>query len=135
MEVLIVDYFKTLFLAFDQPENLEFLLGLTGCVTEQMNRELKREFTIEEVHKALMQMHSTKTSSLDEMSLVFFQQHWHIMGKSITKAILSVPYSGEIPSELHHTYIRSFLRKATPLELLAINLLACIIYFRNLFPK
>lgn len=107
MEVLIIDYFKTLFLAFDQPGNLEFLLGLTGCVTEQMNGELKREFTIEEAHKALMQMHPTKTPSLDGMSLVFFQQHWRIMGKSITKAILSALYSGEIPSKLNLHYAHS----------------------------
>lgn len=46
MEMLIVDYFKSLFSAFEQSGNMEFLSDLRSRVTEQMNDELNRDFSV-----------------------------------------------------------------------------------------
>lgn len=64
---------------------MEFLSSLEVRVTNLMNEELSKEFTIEEVQKALKQMHLTKAPGLDGMSLVFYQKHWHIVGQSTVK--------------------------------------------------
>lgn len=72
MEDLIINYFKDLFSTSNSIRNLEFLLGLKGRVTENMNRELGKEFTTDKVHQALKQTHHTKAPGLDGMSRVFF---------------------------------------------------------------
>lgn len=60
MEDLIIAYFKDLFSTSNFAENLEFLSGLKSRVTDNMNKELDREFTTDEVYQALMQIHLTK---------------------------------------------------------------------------
>lgn len=86
-----------------------------------MNKEMNREFTVEEVHKALMQMHPMNAPGLDRMSPMFFQQNWHIVGKSITKALLLALHTCEFPCEINHTFITLIPNKNIPLESLIID--------------
>lgn len=55
MEMLIVNYFNFIFSTSNQFGILEFLSSLVGRVTNPMNEDLRKEFTTEEIHKALMQ--------------------------------------------------------------------------------
>lgn len=57
MEDLILDYFKHFFLASNSTKNLEFLSGLKGHVTKNMNRELSKEFIADEVYQAFIQIY------------------------------------------------------------------------------
>lgn len=118
MEGQITNCFNDLFSASSSLDNLEFLLGLKGHVTNNINRELGKEFTTEEVYHALMQMHPTKASGPDEMLLAFYQRHWHIVEDSTTKTILSTLNSGEFPSELNHTYLSLIPKKSHPIKIL-----------------
>lgn len=105
VEALIIDYFKSLFLASNTTGILEFLLGLKGCVIESMNVELSKEYTSEEVYQALMQMHPTSAPGLDKLSAVFFQWNWQIVGELTTKSILSSLHKCEFPPDLNLTFI------------------------------
>lgn len=57
---VILDYFKSLFKAFDQVGNMGFLEGLEGRVNAKMNERLSRDFCDYEVYLALKQMNPTK---------------------------------------------------------------------------
>lgn len=51
------------------------LVGVTTKIDEAMNEGLTREFTPDEVDKALSQMHPLKALGLDGFGVSFFQQH------------------------------------------------------------
>ena len=53
-------------------------------VTEEMNTELTKVFTRNEVTKALQQLHPTKAPRLDVMSAIFYHKYWDIVGSNIT---------------------------------------------------
>ena len=59
-------------------------------IIREMNEELIRPFTREEVTKALHQIHPTKAPSLDGMSAIFFHKYWSIVGTNITNMVLNV---------------------------------------------
>ena len=59
-------------------------------VTNDMNENLIKDFTAEEVRSALQQMHPTKALESDGMSTVFFQKFWNVVGLDITKMVLNV---------------------------------------------
>lgn len=75
MEGLNVDHFKTLISASGNNLEMEFLAGLQGLVLEMMNEELNKAYSTEEVYKALMQMHPTKTPGSKGMSPIFFSKN------------------------------------------------------------
>ncbi|XP_042952327.1 uncharacterized protein LOC122289400 [Carya illinoinensis] len=89
---LIISYFQSLFQSEQQDlmEDLVFLEDLRGRVTDDMNVELTKDFTKEEVKEALNQMHPTKSPGPDEMPPLFSQQYWHIAGNAVTSAVLQV---------------------------------------------
>lgn len=56
-------------------------------------------------------MHPNKALGPDGMSHLFFQHHWHIIGPSITKALLSTLNTGQMPQALNHTFITLISKK------------------------
>ncbi|XP_041017950.1 uncharacterized protein LOC121260172 [Juglans microcarpa x Juglans regia] len=87
-----------------------------------MNTDLTKIYTAEEVSVALQQMHPTKAPGPDGMSPVFYQKYWHIVGNSVTSAVLQSLNSG---SELNHTLI-SLIPKKKCCEMLIFSLLAFV---------
>ena len=75
MEQLASEYFAQLF-ATSQPPNIQEVTELVDrVVTPQMNEDLFRPFTADEVRKALFQIHPSKALGPDGMSLLFFQKY------------------------------------------------------------
>ena len=56
----------------------------------EMNVDLIRDFTIEEVRLALNQMHPTKAPGSDGMSIIFYQKYWAIVGNDVTNMVFNV---------------------------------------------
>lgn len=82
-------------------------------VTDEMNVELTKPFVADEVKLALNQMQTTKAHGPDCMPTLFFQSYWHIVGDSITTAVLDSPNIGKLPSQLNHTLISLTPKKKT----------------------
>lgn len=74
-------------------------------VFEEMNEELTKEFTAEEVKAALKQMHPTKALRPNGMSAVFYQKYWDIVGFDVTNMVLNVLNSNASLSNINNTYI------------------------------
>lgn len=70
-----------------------------------MNESLIAEFKVEEVWRALKQMHPTKAPGPDGMSPVFFQQYWDIAGSEVVNCLLNTLNLGVIPCGINETYI------------------------------
>lgn len=88
LDIHIVDYFWSMFSANPIKGSMEFLLAVSRRITNDMNMEVAYDFIVEEINVALKQMHPTKVSRSDAMPSIFYQRHWHIVGPSITKALL-----------------------------------------------
>lgn len=100
-----MEYFDTIFKS-DHPTNFEASLSsITTRVAAEMNEELLTEFKAEEVWRALKQMHPTKASGPDDMSLIFYQKYWDLVGSDVIKCVLNALNSGVMPSDLKETFI------------------------------
>lgn len=57
--------------------DIELLAAVEPKVTSDMQDFLAKEFYADEVAIAVKQMHATKTSELDGMAPIFFQNYWN----------------------------------------------------------
>ena len=70
-----------------------------------MNEKLLTNFKVEEVWRALKQMHLIKALDPDGMSPIFYQNYWDIVGLDMIKCVLNALNSGVMPSDLNETFI------------------------------
>lgn len=83
MENIIINYLEGLF-ATGTPTDFESAMaGISNVVSDEMNEELDKEPSDEDIKEALFQMHSNKVPEPDGMHALFFQNFWHIVGGDI----------------------------------------------------
>nr|XP_027118368.1 uncharacterized protein LOC113735569 [Coffea arabica] len=107
LESIIMEHFGTIF-STSQSTSLAIdavIQRVRGCVSKEMNYCLLRTYTTIEVTKALSQMHPFKSPGPDGMSPVFYQRYWHIVGRDVTRWVLTVLNEGTLPTSLNHTYV------------------------------
>ena len=78
---------------------------------DEMNTELTRGFTKEEVVAALKQLHPTKSPGPDGMATLFFQKYWSIVGTNVSNLVLNVLSSSMSISEINRTNIALMPKK------------------------
>ena len=86
----VVDYFTKIYISCSLNRIEEVINTIPTQVTDDMNAELTKTFTSEEVLRALHQIHPTKSPGPDSMSTIFFQRYWNIVGRDITNMVLNV---------------------------------------------
>ena len=74
-------------------------------VTAEMNEELGRPFTEEEIKEALFQMCPTKAPGPDGLPAAFFQKHWEAVKEGVTATCLHILNEKGTLAPLNHTYI------------------------------
>ncbi|XP_012468921.2 uncharacterized protein LOC105787003 [Gossypium raimondii] len=80
---LATDYFTSLFTAKSVGDPSSILEGVEPCISQQMNEDLEKEFTYEEVCSTLKAMSPLKASSEDGIGAIFYHRFWHIVGKDV----------------------------------------------------
>uniref|UniRef100_A0A2N9G7B6 Reverse transcriptase domain-containing protein n=1 Tax=Fagus sylvatica TaxID=28930 RepID=A0A2N9G7B6_FAGSY len=99
------------------PEQIDEVLdNIQMVVTEEMNNQLIKEFTAEEVDVALKQMAPLKAPGPDGLPPIFYQHYWHLIGKDVTTAVLTCLNSGKILKAINHTYITLIPKVQNPEE-------------------
>lgn len=81
-------YFKNLYSANQDKGSLDFLSNLGNRLSDSMRTEMAQDFIVEEIKVALNQMHPIKAPGPNEMSPLFYQRYWNIIGSSVTQALL-----------------------------------------------
>ena len=81
-----VQYFTNLFTSTRPQLDERSLRGVHKVITNDMNRELSREFTTEEVSLAPRHMAPLKAPGPDGMPALFYHSFWHIIGSQVTNA-------------------------------------------------
>ena len=102
---IAVSYFERLYTTSFPSSIVEVTTTIPTRVTSEMNQDLIREFTKEEVEDALKQMHPTKAPRPDGMSAIFFQKYWNIVGNDVICMVLNVLNSNESMAEINRTNI------------------------------
>jgi len=74
-------------------------------VTEPMNDSLLKDFTADEVRRALDNIGDLKAPGPDGMSVIFYKKFWDIIGDQIVMEVLGVLNGGPVPSEWNETTI------------------------------
>lgn len=74
-------------------------------ITKEMNEELVRPFTEDEIKEALFQMCPTKAPEPDDFPAVFFQKHWNSVGECVLTTCLHILNGKDNTAPLNHTYI------------------------------
>ncbi|XP_075660062.1 uncharacterized protein LOC142629896 [Castanea sativa] len=87
----------------DQME--ECLNAVSSMVTPEMQQMLSNNFSAKEVVVALFQMGPTKAPGHDGMDALFYQKFWHVVGETITMAVLYFLNSGNMVLDINHTNI------------------------------
>jgi hypothetical protein len=82
-------YFQSIFTS-TEPTCIEDSIATVSCqVSSQMNEQLLKEFTAEEVSIALSQMAPLKAPGPDGFPVCFFQDNWEGVGKEVCAAALT----------------------------------------------
>ncbi|GLT66646.1 hypothetical protein SLA2020_390010 [Shorea laevis] len=113
IDAAFINYFQSLYTSAS-PSGIEDSLGeVQHRVTAEMNASLLQEFTSDEVHIALSQMHPLKSPGPDGFSVSFYQRHWATVGREVCAAVLSFLNSGNLDAELNSTFI-ALIPKVSP---------------------
>lgn len=114
VEQAFVDYFMGLFQAGPMGDMDPCVRNLTAGISMEMNMDLLKEFTREEVTVALFQMSPLKAPGPDGFIAEFFQKNWTMVGNEVCNAVLEIINSGVMPSSLNFTHIVLIPKSKTP---------------------
>ena len=105
IEQLTSDYFSQLFASSNLAQVDEVVRCVDKVVTPQMNEDLIRPYSKDEVRAALFQMHPSKAPEPDGMSPLFFQKYWSIVGEDVCAAVLDCLHSSRMLKAINFTHI------------------------------
>lgn len=105
VEAAFIQYFSGLFSSDSAGDLTQSLQPLETRVSNDMNTELLKPFTGEEIYQALLHMAPLKAPGPDCFPAGFFQKNWGTMGEDIFQALLGILNSGNMPLSLNLTNI------------------------------
>lgn len=83
-----------------------------------MNNQLLKQFTKEDVEKALNQMVPLKSFRPDDFGVVFYQKYQKTVGMEVTNVFLSILNGDGISSTLNFTFIALILKKCNVISVI-----------------
>ncbi|XP_045083333.1 uncharacterized protein [Aegilops tauschii subsp. strangulata] len=87
------------------PNFNQALQAVQPKLTPQMNDLLIKEYTVEEVKRALDDMGDLKAPGADGMPAIFYKRFWSTVGEAVTREVLHVLRGGSIPEGWNETIV------------------------------
>ena len=112
----VVAYFQNIYTTSSPSCIEEITTTISIRITREMNEELIKPFTGEEVTKALHQIHPTKALGPNSMSAVFLHKYWSFVGTDITNMVLNVLNQNLPMAALNKKKCCSDPQNCTPLQ-------------------
>ena len=109
-----VSYFEKLYTTSHPSRIQEVINTMEPKVSVEMNQNLIKQFTKEEVEAALKQMHPTKSPGPNSMSAIFYQKFWDIVGNDVVNTVLNVLNSDMSMVDINKTYITLVPKNSNP---------------------
>ena len=116
IEHIICDYYHTLFTTShpSQTSMEDVLSAVSPAISEEMNADLLRPCTKDEVWNALNQMHPCKAPGPDGMHAIFYQKFWHIVGEDVAEAVIGIFHGTRPPDSVNSTLVALIPKVKTP---------------------
>ena len=114
LQEIATSFYLDLFTSCSPTENRPIFESIQPVVTVDMNRELTRDFTREEVEAALKTMEPLSALGLDGMPLTFFQTYWSVVGDDVSFVVLNCLNNCSMPVEINHTFITFIPKVKSP---------------------
>ena len=102
---IFVEFYTRLFTRSNPHELDRVLEGVQRVVIADMNAELVKLYTMEEVDITIKQMAPLKAPGPDGMPPLFYQSFWEKIGPDVSEAVLSCLNSGTLLKSINHTFI------------------------------
>lgn len=103
LERRAAEFYKNLFEAQGELDPGQILEYVPRKVTDEMNANLVREYTAEEVEKAVFMMGPNKSPGPDGFTAGFYQHHWQLVGPSVTRVVLHFLNEGAMDEGINQT--------------------------------
>ena len=103
--MFIANYFSDLFRTSGGQVSQHLLDAVETKITSHMNECLMKEFTSDEVRKALDGIGDLKAPGPDGMPAIFYKNFWDTVGNQVVEEVLGVLNGGPIPEEWNETTI------------------------------
>lgn len=110
-DVVVINYFSTLFSTSGQPNHMDILDTIPHKVDDYMNSQFNEPFDDEEIYLAVKQMYPRKAHDPDGMAPLFYQKFWQIIGKDVCPAVRRALQMGMFSDTLNHTFITLIPKK------------------------
>uniref|UniRef100_A0A453K4I6 Uncharacterized protein n=1 Tax=Aegilops tauschii subsp. strangulata TaxID=200361 RepID=A0A453K4I6_AEGTS len=118
----ISNYYKSLFMSSAGPLNDELLQHVPKTVTHEMNEQLMKPLSGDEITHALNSIGDFKAPGPDGMPAIFYKKFWEKMGAKIQEEVLSVLNGGDMPAGWNETIIVLIPKKGGRDGLVAVKL-------------
>ncbi|KAJ0075024.1 hypothetical protein Patl1_34399 [Pistacia atlantica] len=97
------------------PESLEDCIRVVrSVITPEMNSDLVKQISNEEVEKAVFIMNGLGSPGPDGFPTIFYQKHWQTIGPSVCTAVRKAFCSGSWPQDFNATLIALIPKVKTP---------------------
>ncbi|KAL0417207.1 UNVERIFIED_CONTAM: hypothetical protein Slati_3552600 [Sesamum latifolium] len=119
IQEIVLNYFRSIFGSIHPTvDAMEEVLGsVERRVTDAMNEALILPFSSEDVVYALKQMHPLESPGPDDMSPIFFQKYWSIVGPGVCSFILDFLNKGAFHPLVNFTHIVFILKFPNPTDM------------------
>lgn len=102
---MVKDYFTDLFTSEVGEPDPEVFTDVERKVSSEMNRELLRPLSDEEVKHALFSIGDLKAPGPDGLHAIFYKRFWDMLGGDLTKEVLQAMNTATIPEGWNNTTI------------------------------
>jgi hypothetical protein len=102
---LVTDFYKTLFQSRAGLRYDELLQHIPSRVTGEMNDSLMKEYTDEEIKKALDDMGDLKAPGAGGMPALFYKKFWGIIGADVIREVRKLLSGGSMPESWNETIV------------------------------
>jgi hypothetical protein len=102
---MVENFYESLFTSEPCEATDEVLESIRGRVTDDMNADLCKEYTDEEIKTALFQMGPTKAPGPDGFPALFYQTHWDFFHEDICRAVRTFLDGGQLPEGFCDSFV------------------------------
>lgn len=98
------------------PLGFDLLSSLDVRISDQDRESLDKPFVEKEVEEAVFQMGGLKAPGPDGFIAAFYQKNWNVVGREVSKVVLSFLHSGVMLKEINQTYITLIPKTRNPVS-------------------